>query len=181
MNAAAEADKPVPSGLASAWYVAHTKPRQEQVAQENLRRQGFGVYLPKLKVLKYFGRRRQIAFEPLFPRYLFFRPAHAGQSIAPVRSTLGVASIVRFGAVPALLQPDTLESIRAFECQRNEADLAQLSGLERGMTVVVTSGPLAGLHGLVDMVSKERVIVLMRLLGEETKVKLSLGELKLAA
>ena len=181
MNAAAEADISVPSGVASAWYVAHTKPRQEKLAHENLLRQGFGVYLPKFKVLKSFGRRRQIAFEPLFPRYLFFRPAHAGQSIAPVRSTLGVASIVRFGTVPALLQVDTLESIRAFECQRNAADFAALSGLERGMTVVVISGPLAGLHGLVDIVSKGRVIVLMRLLGEETKVRLSPGELKFAA
>jgi hypothetical protein len=38
---------------------------------------------------------------PMFPRYVFFRPGSAGQSIAPVRSTLGVSHVVRFGATPA--------------------------------------------------------------------------------
>lgn len=179
MNPLAEADKYRPADVASAWYVAYTKPRQEQFAQENLRRQGFSVYLPTLKFLKYHGSRRRVAFEPLFPRYLFFKPAHAPQSIASVRSTIGVRTVVRFGTVPATLKPDTLESIRVFECQRNAADLTELSGFERGLAVVVTSGPLIGLHGLVHMVSKERVVILMHLLGEETKVRLSPGELKL--
>jgi hypothetical protein len=40
---------------------------------------------------------------------------------------------------------------------------------------------LAGLQGSVNLVAKERVTVLMRLLGEETKVRLSPEELKLAA
>jgi hypothetical protein len=39
----------------------------------------------------------------------------------------------------------------------------------------LTGGPLAGLPGLVAMVSKQRVIVLMQLLGEETRVALAPG------
>ena len=163
------------------WYVAHTKPRQERVALENLVRQGYCAYLPHLKVLKHWRGLPQIAFEPLFPRYLFFQPGRAEQSIAPVRSTLGVTSVVRFGGVPAVLQPGTLESIRDFESRQHAADFSELSALQPGKTVVVTSGPLAGLEGLVAMVSKQRVIVLMRLLGEETKVRLSPDELKLVA
>lgn len=163
------------------WYVVYTKPRQERVALENLARQGYRVYLPHLKVLKNSRGLKQIGFEPLFPRYLFFQPGRAGQSIAPVRSTLGVTSIVRFGGVPAVLRPDTIENIREFESRQQAADIAELSGLQPGKTVVVICGPLAGLEGLVAMVSKQRVVVLMRLLGEETKVRLSPDELKLVA
>ena len=171
----------VAAGPGVAWYVAHTKPRQERVAFENLARQGYGVYLPQLKLLRSPRCRQQIGFEAMFPRYLFFQPGHAKQSIAPVRSTKGVTTVVRFGGVPAVLQPDTLQSIRAFEKRQNAADFAELSALSPGKTVVVTSGPLAGLEGLVSMVSTQRVTVLMRLLGEQTQVKLSPRQLRLAA
>ena len=165
----------------SAWYVVHTKPRQERVALENLTRQGYCAYLPHLKVLKNWRGPRQIGFEPLFPRYLFFQPGRGGQSIAPVRSTCGVTSIVRFGGIPAVLEPCTIASIREFEGCQHVAGYLELSGLRPGKTVLVTSGPLAGLEGLVAMVSRQRVIVLMRLLGDETAVRLSPDELKLVA
>jgi len=31
------------------WYVIHTKPRNESVAEEHLRRQAFETYLPRIK------------------------------------------------------------------------------------------------------------------------------------
>ena len=34
------------------WLVVYTKPRQEQLALQNLERQNFGVYLPRYKKFK---------------------------------------------------------------------------------------------------------------------------------
>ena len=34
------------------WYLAYTKPRQEQIAHFNLEQQAFGVYLPLFKKFK---------------------------------------------------------------------------------------------------------------------------------
>ena len=163
------------------WYVAHTKPRQERIALENLARQGYAVYLPQLKVLKGQRSREAFGFEALFPRYLFFSPSHEEQSIAPVRSTQGVTTIVQFGGLPAVLRPDTLQDIRAFERRQHAANFLELSPLRPGVTVSVTNGSLAGLHGLVATVSRQRVIVLMRLLGAETRVAMSPRDVKLAA
>ncbi|WP_425544922.1 transcription termination/antitermination NusG family protein [Castellaniella ginsengisoli] len=50
--------------LPSAWYVAHTKPRQERTAAEQLRRQDFEVYLPLFKVFREPGRRWRAAVAP---------------------------------------------------------------------------------------------------------------------
>lgn len=171
----------MPKAEVLTWYVVQTKPRQERLARENLLRQSYRVYLPWLKVLKQFRSRQAIAFEPLFPRYLFFQPCDATHSIAPVRSTQGVTSVVRFGGVPAAMGEDRLENIRDFERRQNAADLSELSVLQPGRAVTVTAGPLAGLNGLIAMVSKQRVIVLMQLLGEETRVALAPGALRLAA
>lgn len=159
------------------WYVAQTKPRLEAVALENLRRQAYDTYLPNLKVLRRIQRRREVRMEPMFPRYVFFRPGSEQQSIAPVRSTLGVCAIVRFGPEPAVLRPATLEAIRAMEAAQHEADIGELSRIQPGSKVVVVEGPLAGLQGLVSAVSARRVEVLMHVLGTDTRVSVAADSL----
>ncbi len=144
---------------------------------DNLARQGYEVYLPNLKVLK----DSAIALEPLFPRYLFFRAGRVGQSIAPVRSTVGVVTFVQFGGIPATVSDVAMDGIRGLEKQQHAADLPELSGVRPGKVVFITAGPLTGLEGLVAMVSRERVTVLMQLLGKETRVTMGLRELRPAA
>ena len=164
------------------WYVVHTKPQQEQLAVDNLTRQGYSVYLPRIKLLKRNRRLRcqELRLEPLFPRYLFIQPGSSELSIAPVRSTLGVAALVRFGQAPAVLRYDVLLGIREFEARQNEAGLDAISPFRDGERVLVVDGPLAGMEGLVSSVSDERVVVLMQLLGRDTRVNLSHDQLLVA-
>ncbi len=164
------------------WYVVHAKPQQEQLACDNLARQGYAVYLPRIRVLKRSRRlaRQELQFEPLFPRYLFIQPSSQDHSIAPVRSTLGVATLVRFGQEPAVLSHEALSSIHNFEARQNEAGLEAISPFHRGVRVSVIDGPLAGLEGLVSAVSQERVIVLMQLLGCEARVNMTHHQLQVA-
>jgi transcriptional antiterminator RfaH len=162
------------------WYVVHTKVRQEQTASDNLARQGYAVYLPRIKILKRSRGRQRAQQEPLFPRYLFVQPASTTHSIAPVRSTLGVTTIVRFGQEPAVMRPETLESIRDFEARRNAASDEDISPFQPGERIRVAAGPLTGLEGLISDVSHERVVVLMHLLGQDTRVSLSHHQLLLA-
>lgn len=63
-------------------YFAQTKPRQEEVALAHLERQGYPVKLPRVTLLRRPSKRET---------------QHAEQSIAPVRSNLGITRVVRFG------------------------------------------------------------------------------------
>lgn len=159
------------------WYVVHTKVRQERAACDNLARQGYAVYLPQIKRLKRIRGRQQARQEPLFPRYLFLQPGSSAHSIAPARSTPGVTTIVHFGLEPAVVPPETLAGIRDFEARRNEARVEDIGPFNRGERVRVLDGPLSGLEGLISGVSRERVVVLMQLLGQDTRVSLSHHEL----
>ena len=90
-------------GESHCWYAVCCKPRREGVAEENLLRQDFQVYLPRFRI-----RRRQRGqwfdtAEVLFPRYLFVRIDPLQRSITPVRSTRGVVGLVRFGGQPAVV------------------------------------------------------------------------------
>lgn len=164
------------------WYVVHTKARQEQPACDNLARQGYKVYFPRIKVIKRVRGQQGAVLEPLFPRYVFLQPLSATHSLAPVRSTVGVTTIVRFGQEPAQMRGDVLQVIRSFEAQRNTAKDVDLSTpLQPGERVRVADGPLAGLEGLISSVSKQRVVVLMQLLGQDTEVSVSEHQLMVAS
>lgn len=70
-----------PSTLA--WYLIHTKPRQEALALTNLSRQGFECYMPMLRLQKIRQRKTAMVAEPMFPRYLFIRLDTSGSGCRP--------------------------------------------------------------------------------------------------
>ncbi len=156
---------------AARWYLAYTKPRQEQIAQTNLEQQAFDAYLPLYKKFKKTEQGPVALFEPMFPRYILFRPRKAEQSISVVRSTKGVATIVRFGFEPALLNDDLVRRIRQLEQDRNHATLQELSNLKVGQSVRLKHTALGGIEGLIQNVSSKRVAVLLEILGRPTVVQ----------
>jgi transcriptional antiterminator RfaH len=107
----------------------------------------------------------------LFPRYLFVRLEEGRQSLAPVRSSLGVSDVVRFGTNYAVVPGKVVRDLRARE--EPASGLHRLVGSEpfvRGAPVRVWTGPLDGLEGVFERHDgAERVIVLLSLLGQETR------------
>lgn len=169
-----------------AWYVAYTESRLEQLACTNLQLQGFLTYLPMYQAGSQRPRKSASAAsdkaaarqEPMFPRYLFFKPATDKQSISSVRSTRGVRAVVRFGAYFAQVQPETLAAIRRHEEHGPPKASSSSMLLERGSRVKLSDPALNGLEGLVHSASAQRVIVLMEILGRQTRVKLQPHQLE---
>lgn len=156
------------------WFVVCCKPRQELVAQENLLRQGFHVYLPRIQIKR--RRRGQWVdvIEVLFPRYIFIRVDPVKNSIAPVRNTRGVIGLVRFGGQPAVVA----DKVMGVLFQREAAG----SGLHQdnrplfcvGEPVKLVEGPLAGMEGVfVQEDGEKRVTVLLELLGKDNSVRVN--------
>lgn len=154
------------------WYLAYTKPRQEDIARVNLDQQGFESYLPLFKKFRKTEQGPVSVFEPMFPRYIFFRPGRVGQSISAVRSTKGVSTLVRFGFEPAVLDEELLRRIRQFEEDRNQASPQDLSPLKKGQAVRLKHTALGDVEGLIQNVSSKRVAVLLEILGRPAVVQL---------
>lgn len=157
----------------SRWYLAYTKPKQESVALVNLELQGFDVYLPLFKKFKKTEQGPVAQFEPMFPRYILFRPVRVEQSISVVRSTKGVTTLVRFGFEPALLNDELVQRIRQLEKERQQATIEQLNELKVGQAVRLRHTALGSLEGLVHQVSSQRVAVLLEILGRPTVVQVA--------
>lgn len=157
----------------SAWYAVFTKPRREALAEENLQRQGYSVCLPRLATQRRRNGKWIDAVEPLFPRYLFVAAGNECQSLAPVRSTLGVCGLVRFGGQLATVPEAVVEALRHRQDPDTEA-CARRSPFRPGEGVEFRTGPFTGLKGIFDMeAGEERVYVLLDLLGKTNRMKVS--------
>ena len=165
------------------WYVAQTKPRHEHIAELNLTRQRYEVILPLIPRLRNSRTRLLENEEPLFPGYIFFRPEHSEHSLWLVRSTVGVARIVRFGLEYAHLRESVMSDIMSF-VQSHLSDPVEATRrskrLDIGATVRVTGGPMVGLEGLVSKVAADRIIVLIEIMGREQKIAMSPASLERA-
>jgi transcriptional antiterminator RfaH len=156
------------------WYLVLTKPAHEDLAERNLQRQGYEVYLPRL-LRPARGEKTHDRIVPLFPRYLFLH-LHAGlQALAPVRSSIGVAGVVRFGSSYGIVPDGVIEDLRMREDpQTGLHALRDPPPPVPGSPVRVSGGPFDGLDAVfVRDAGAERVIVLLRLLGRETPVGIS--------
>lgn len=154
------------------WFAVMTKPRAEALGREHLERQGFEVRLPRIR-----RERRGAAIEPLFPRYLFLRADPDREDLARVRSTRGVCGLVRFGATPATVPEPVIDALVA----RTDAEgLVRLDApaLRAGAPVRIVDGPLAGLQAVFAAeAARERVELLVRLLGESCRLTVPLRHL----
>ncbi|MDB5810233.1 MAG: transcription/translation regulatory transformer protein RfaH [Betaproteobacteria bacterium] len=156
------------------WYGVWCKPRQELVAEENLRRQGFHVYLPRILTRQRRRGKWVAVVEALFPRYIFIRVDAQTRSISSVRSTRGAIGLVSFGREPAIVPDEVMNML----LQREDSEL----GLRKddrplfcnGDLVKLVDGPLAGAEGVFDHEDGEkRVLVLLELLGKTNRISVN--------
>ena len=157
----------------SAWFAVMCKPRQEALAEANLANQGYQVFLPRLATQVRRAGKWIETIEPLFPRYLFVSPKDENHSLAPVRSTLGVSALVKFGSQPATIPAEAVATLRA-QHDANTGACASRSKFASGAAVKFDHGPFAGLEGVFAAETADaRVFVLLDFLGKVNKVKVS--------
>ena len=162
------------------WYLVYAKPNQEVVAQQQLEQQGYVTYLPMIMNVRRRNGRRRYVKEPFFPRYLFIRLDQTNDNWAPIRSTIGVSTIVRFGMKPVSVSDEVIEFIKQRE---NPQGLHEIRDeLAKGDNVRVLDGPMMGLEGVfVAKTSEQRVMLLLEIMGKATRVQIDVDAIEVVA
>jgi len=157
-----------------AWYVVHTHANAERIAERHLARQGYSVYLPQYAKTRRHARRVEMVTAPLFPRYLFVRMDPEATAWTPIRSTVGVTSVVCQGGRPAPLDEAAVDEIRSRESGDGLVALDP-PRFAKGERLQITAGPLAQQLGLFEGIDdKDRVVLLLDLLGRPVRVRVPL-------
>lgn len=164
------------------WYVAQTHPHAEGQARAHLTRQGYRAYLPVYRKLRRHARRTDTVSAPLFPGYLFVWMDVAATRWRAIRSTLGVRRLICHGDDPIPVPAGVVEDIRAKEGPDGLVPLAEPAPFTPGEAVTVTGGPLRDQSGWFQrMADRERVVVLLTMLGRPMSFTLPLGTVARAA
>ncbi|MDA1128315.1 MAG: hypothetical protein O2913_06425 [Chloroflexi bacterium] len=151
------------------WYVARTEPRSEFIAAEELARDGYDVFFPRLTDPKQPSGRTKA---PLFPGYLFLRCDREAGGWPSFRNAHRIAGWVRFGGeVPSLPDRDILELRKSLESINQKAGMPPK--FSPGEKVHVAAGNLQGLAEIIEgaKTPRARVKVLMQFMGRMVKAQ----------
>ena len=157
------------------WYLLQTKPNAHVMACENLRRQGFDVFLPFIiKTTKKSGKFSDIKV-PLFPGYLFM-----GTTIVPIpwksiNGTRGISSALTLDGVYRSINIRIIEDLKK-RCDEHGI-FQKLRDIAIGDRIKIERGPFADFISTVDQIKdNQRVWVLIKLLHQQTRVEVALSD-----
>lgn len=154
------------------WYLIQAKPKSEQLAKENLERQGYESYLPLILGRTKRAGKTTKSIQPMFPRYLFINLSEETDDWGPIRSTLGVSTLVRFGMTPAKVPEKLINNLKKCEDSQGIHHPPD-KVLSAGDKLLIVEGPFEGYEAtLFSQKSVDRVVVLLKIAENYVKVKL---------
>jgi transcriptional antiterminator RfaH len=123
---------------------------------------------------------------PLFPGYLFARPRENGQW-SPMRSTLGVRKVLLNGEVPATIADAIIAEIRLREAEdferakaREEREDELPCPFEPGEKIAIERVGRVVDAIFLEREARNRVSVLLSLLGREVRATVDIRQLRAA-
>lgn len=155
------------------WYVVQTQTNGETKAAQNLRRQGYEIYLPRYLKRRRHARKLDFSAKPLFPRYMFVAVNMATQRWRSIQSTFGVSRLVCNGDDPAAVPEGVVDALRRREDEKGFVRLEQTPAFAPGDKVRVLAGAFMDSAGLFDTIADhDRVSILLDMLGRKVRVML---------
>src|SRR5262249_23615156 len=100
------------------WFVVQTQVNSEAKAAQNLKQQGYEVYLPRYLKRRRHARKVDFTAKPLFPRYMFVAIDMATQRWRSIQSTFGVSRLVCNGEDPAAVPEGVVDALRQREDEK---------------------------------------------------------------
>jgi len=160
------------------WYLLSIKPNSYKLSEQNLARQGFGVFSPKHNSTKKKGSRFLNHLQPLFPGYLFAEVSRNSPEVRVLNHTRGVNKIISFTDRYHPLKKSLIENLRRY-CNADDVFSHEFS-FKTGDTVKIEYGPFTSFIGkIISSKSSLRVQVLLELVSIGAKTEVSTSNISL--
>lgn len=159
------------------WFCLKTQPKHEKLAAQFLRTHAdLEVFCPLLRFQRVTVTGKKWFEEALFPGYMFARFPYSTH-FRLVASSMGVTKVVGFGGLPSVVADNIIDELRQFARDNEVVEISP--EVLPGDEVTVLDGPFKGLRAVVTRVmpAKERVAVLLDLLGTQREVEVTVGRI----
>ena len=156
------------SPCVSWWHALYTRHQHEKAVAQALSGKGFDVFLPQYRTVHRWKDRQKEILLPLFPNYVFLRGGL--DRMLSIVTTPGVHCLVTWGARPAEIPPEEIESVRRLV--NSPLQVEPHPFLKCGDLVRIKSGPLEGIEGiLVRKTRGFRLVLSVEMLSQSAAVE----------
>ncbi len=160
----------------AAWYVLHSKPRQEGLVASYLEAEGLLAFCPVTKVTPVNPRAsKERAF---FPGYLFVLANIEDVGVSKLQWLPGSLGLIGFGGTPAVV-PDSFIT----ELRQRMAELAVAPPVPvtftSGDRVEITRGSFVGVEGIFDSMldDRQRVKIFIHWLSRRVTMQINVNSI----
>jgi transcriptional antiterminator NusG len=181
------------------WYVIHTYSGMENRVKQNLDNRVktlgmedyiFETVVPTEEVIETRNGARRSVTRTVLPGYVLVRMELTDASWAAVRHTPSVTGFVAHANAPVPLSLEEVEKMLAPAALARAAAAStgakprnrkvEIADFKVGDSVMVVQGPFAGVHATITEINanSQRLKALVEILGRETPVDLTLGQIQ---
>ncbi len=158
------------------WYAVYTFARHEKTVAQQLSIKGVHHYLPLYERVSRWNDRSVRIQAPLFPGYVFVHIPAAAR--VKVLQTAGVVRFVAFNGRPSALPQHEIENLQKYLVARRAEPYPYLV---KGQRVLIRSGALAGLEGIVvRRKGKLRIVIAVDSIRQAVALELEASDVQLA-
>ena len=157
------------------WYLLQHKPNKQNIALENLKRQGFETFYQLLENTKRSNSRFKNSFLPLFPGYIFVSFDMKESKWVRVKYTLGVLRIVSFNNKPSEVPIDLILALK--KKYNNSNKFSSLKSIKKGDNIKILKGPLSGFIGKIEEYDAEsRIKIILEFMGNQKRISIKVDK-----
>ena len=153
------------------WFIAQIKPNSYNSAVQNLERQGFETFIPKMKITQIQKNKFIHKNVFVFPGYIFVNFDPKIIAWTKINSTYGVSKILAFNKKPSVISSDLILQLKIrYEVNTN---IKQKEKLRKGDSIKFYTGPFTDLIAKIESIDeKNRIWVLLEAMGGKQRLKL---------
>ena len=157
------------------WYLLQHKPNKQNIALENLKRQGFETFYPLLENTKRSSSRFKNSFLPLFPGYIFVFFNIEDSSWIKIKYTTGISRIVGLNSVPSKVPLDIILGLQ--QKYNRSHKLLSAKNIKTGVNTQILKGPFSGFLGKIEEYdTNSRIKILLEFMGNKKTVSINVDK-----
>ena len=157
------------------WYLLQHKPNKQNIAIENLKRQGFETFYPLLENTKRTNSRFKNSFLPLFPGYIFVSFNIGDSSWIKIKYTIGVSRIVGLNSIPSEVPLDIILALK--QKYKRSHELLSAKNIKTGVNTKILKGPLSGFVGKIEEYdANSRIKILLEIMGNQKRISINIDK-----
>ncbi len=154
------------------WYILQHKSNRQNIALENLKRQGFKTFYPLLDNTVRIKSSFKNSFSPLFPGYIFVYFDIKDSSWNKIKYTIGVSRIVGFNSIPSEIPSEIVIALQ--QKYNRSKELLSPKNINKGDNIKILKGPLTGFIGKIEECdANSRIKILLEFMGNQKSISIN--------